>query len=156
VSMSLLHTVENATTVHVDLASLEDVLARVCGLVQVTQSVHILLSGDEAIQELNQRFRGIDSTTDVLTFPSGQREPFPLGDIAISVPYAERQAQARGVSAHNELIALIVHGVLHLVGYDDEEEDDKTAMQKRMNEIGELIGTPIDAFWTSVLHQDEE
>jgi ssRNA-specific RNase YbeY (16S rRNA maturation enzyme) len=42
------------------------------------------------------------------------------------------------------------------VGYDDEEEDDKTAMQKRMNEIGELIGTPIDAFWTSVLHQDEE
>ena len=155
-SMSLPHSVENATTVPVDLASLQDVLVRVCGIVHVTQSVHILLSDDEAIQELNQRFRGVDSTTDVLTFPSGQREPFPLGDIAISVPYAERQAQARGVSAHNEFIALIVHGVLHLVGYDDEEEDDKTAMQKRMNEIGELIGTPIDAFWTSVLHQDEE
>ena len=85
-----------------------------------------------------------------------RESPFPLGDIAISIPYAQRQALLRGVSLADELTALIVHGVLHLVGYDDETEADKLRMQQRMNEVGEMIGTPIDAFWTSVLHQNGE
>ena len=148
--------VENATESALDTEPLRGALARVCEIENITQSVTVLLSSDEHIRNLNSRFRNVDSTTDVLTFPSGQPSPFPLGDIAISTPYAERQAQLRGVPLENEHIALIVHGVLHLLGYDDETEADKLRMQHRMNEIGEMIGTPIDASWTSVLHQDGE
>ncbi|MEI7576639.1 MAG: rRNA maturation RNase YbeY [Armatimonadota bacterium] len=148
--------VENATESELELSKLQLALEKVCGIEEISQSVHVLVTTDQQVQELNQRFRGIDATTDVLTFPSGQNHPFPLGDIAISLPYAQRQASARGVGLEQELIALIVHGVLHLKGYDDVQDEDKLRMQTRMNEIGEMIGTPIDAFWTSVLHQEEE
>ncbi len=150
------HTVECEIDSHVDVAFLLDRLNRICLIEGVGQAVHVLVTGSEKVQELNLRFRGVDLDTDVLTFPSGQGLPFPLGDIAISHPYAVRQAEQRGVSTEEELVALIVHGVLHLVGYDDETEPDKLRMQTRMNEIGEMIGTPIDAYWTSVMHQEEE
>ena len=146
--------VEDATESALDTEPLRVALVKVCDIEKITQSVNVLLSSDEQVRDLNSRFRNVDATTDVLTFPSGQPSPFPLGDIAISIPYAERQAKLRGVPLEDELIALIVHGALHLVGYDDEAESDKLLMQKRMNEVGEMIGTPIDAFWTSVLHQD--
>lgn len=150
------HTVENHSEQAIELDPLRAALAKIAEIEDIVQPVHVLLTSSERICELNTRFRHIDAETDVLTFPSGQGHPFPLGDIAVSVPYAKRQAELRGVSTEDELIALIVHGVLHLVGYDDEEESEKLKMQSRMNEIGEMIGTPIDAHWTSVLHQEEE
>ena len=150
------HTVENSTEVVLELVPLLDCLNRVCQIEGVGQSVHVLVTDSDHVHDLNQRFRGVDADTDVLTFPSGQGLPFPLGDIAISLPYAMRQAEHRGVSIENELVALIVHGVLHLGGFDDETESDRLSMQKRMNEIGERIGTPIDAGWSSVLHREEE
>ena len=148
--------VENATESFLETEPLRVALTRICDIEKISQSVAVLLSSDEYVRDLNVRFRNVKSTTDVLTFPSGQQSPFPLGDIAISIPYAQRQALLRGVSLADELTALIVHGVLHLVGYDDETEADKLRMQQRMNEVGEMMGTPIDAFWTSVLHQNGE
>ena len=148
--------IENETGFELNLSATQLALEKVCEIESIQQAVNVLLTTDQQVQELNLRFRGIDGPTDVLTFPSGQSQPFPLGDIAISLPYAQRQATARGVSLEHELIALIVHGVLHLKGYDDEQDEDKVKMQTRMNEIGEMIGTPIDAFWTSVLHREEE
>lgn len=150
------HSVDDLTGSELDLSELNQTLARICEIEAISQAVHIQLTSDDEIQRLNRGFRGVNASTDVLTFPSGQGAPFPLGDIAISVPYAFRQAEARGVSLHDEVIALMVHGVLHLVGLDDETEEDRSEMQRRMNELGDVIGTPIDASWTSVLHQEEE
>lgn len=94
----------------------------------------ILLTEDEYIRELNRQFRGEDHITDVLSFPAG--EPMPgseelleyLGDIAISVDTARRQAENKGHSLEAELQLLAIHGVLHLLDYDHETAEEKKAM----------------------------
>lgn len=85
----------------------------------------ICLMGDAEIRRLNRSFRGNDKATDVLSFPwvgrvatSGRNKPIFLGDIAISVETATRNARREGHSALNEIRWLILHGVLHLLGYD--------------------------------------
>jgi probable rRNA maturation factor len=87
----------------------------------------ILLAGDKTMRGLNRTFRGKDQTTDVLSFPSGEDRlvdgTLPLGEIAISVPQAARQAEARGHSLPRELRVLVIHGYLHLLGYDHEVDD---------------------------------
>jgi probable rRNA maturation factor len=91
----------------------------------------ILITGDDQIQQLNREFLGYDQATDVLSFPAGDRMPGMspyMGDIAISVPFAERQARAGGHSLLAELQLLVVHGVLHLLGYDHAEPEDRAEM----------------------------
>jgi probable rRNA maturation factor len=79
------------------------------------------------VRRLNRVFRKKDKTTDVLSFPeSGRRLPDgtrPLGEIVISVPQAARQATASGHSLATELRVLVIHGYLHLLGYDHEVDD---------------------------------
>jgi len=88
----------------------------------------IAFVSDLRMRELNRSFRGIDKTTDVLSFPAGPNE-FPLtddvslGDIAISVQRAELQARESGLSFDDEMAQLILHGLLHLCGYDHETDD---------------------------------
>lgn len=106
----------------------------------------ILLTDDEYIQELNRQFRGEDRPTDVLSFPAG--EPMPgneglldyLGDIAIAVPVAERQASEKGHPLLAEIQLLAVHGVLHLVGYDHLEADEKEEMWDAQRAILTRLG----------------
>lgn len=81
---------------------------------------------DPAMRRLNRTYRGKDRTTDVLSFPqmSYGNEPQPstlLGDIVISLPQARRQAREYGVSLYEEVSRLLVHGLLHLLGYDHEQ-----------------------------------
>ena len=82
---------------------------------------------DRAMRELNRRWRGKRGTTDVLSFPSGQEEweraeGETLGDVVISVEQAARQAAAHGLSFEEEVAQLILHGLLHLCGYDHETD----------------------------------
>jgi probable rRNA maturation factor len=70
------------------------------------------------MRRLNREYRGDDRSTDVLAFPAGA--PEVLGDIVISLPYASRQASRRGESLHREVDRLLLHGYLHLLGYDHE------------------------------------
>jgi probable rRNA maturation factor len=84
-------------------------------------SATIAFVSDRRIRELNKQFRGIDKTTDVLSFPSD--EPDQLGDIAISISTATRQAQENGLTLNEEIAQLILHGLLHLDGYDHETDD---------------------------------
>lgn len=105
---------------------------------------------DEAIRNLNRDHRGVDEATDVLTFEAPEFPGAPLGEIVISVPYAERQAAIRGVGPRTELAYLAIHGVLHLCGFDDIEERDRAKMMATMAEIGESIGLPPDREWTSI------
>ena len=82
---------------------------------------------DRAMRELNKRWRGKRGTTDVLSFPSGQEEfekgeGLSLGDVVISVEQAARQAAEHGLDFEGEVAQLILHGLLHLCGYDHETD----------------------------------
>lgn len=91
--------------------------------------VSLLLCNDSLIRELNGRYRGIDSATDVLSFPQG--DPRLLGDVVISVETAERQASEYGVTVQEEVERLLAHGVLHLLGYDHESESEAEVMRAK-------------------------
>jgi probable rRNA maturation factor len=91
---------------------------------------------DETIREINRDNRGIDSVTDVLSFPQfddladiDQRRPYLLGDVVLCTAQAQRQAEEFGHSADRELIYLFVHSMCHLVGYDHMTEEEKAEMR---------------------------
>ena len=115
-------------------------------------SACILLTTDEHIQELNRTYRGIDESTDVLTFLAGDFAGDQLGDVAISIPYADRQAKARRVSLSQELGFLAIHGALHLVGFDDQTETERAEMVRQMNLVAAEVGLKPDEQWASLLH----
>lgn len=96
--------------------------------------VSLLFSGDSRIRELNRRFRNVDAATDVMAFPSGDRGGF-LGDIIISVETASRQADQLGHSLQYELAVLLVHGILHLIGYTDHDDGAQEEMSRRSEGI---------------------
>jgi len=109
-----------------------------------TWSLGLLITNDENIRRLNAQYRGEDSVTDVLAFPSGKDPdgfvsppctPPHLGDIAISYPRAVAQAAQYGHSTAEELDRLVVHGVLHLLGYDDQTQVQRKAMWARQESI---------------------
>jgi len=92
----------------------------------------VVVSDDAQLHELNRQFLGVDAPTDVLSFPNGETDPETgrpyLGDIILSLPRAAAQAGAGGHPLAAELQLLVVHGVLHLLGHDHAEEDEKAAM----------------------------
>ena len=94
--------------------------------------VHLVLTGDQTVRELNHRFLGNDRATDVLSFPDGDELPTGrlfLGEIVISLDSARRQAEGIGHGEVRELCELALHGTLHLLGYDHERDHGE------MNEI---------------------
>ena len=117
----------------------------------------IVITDDQTVQQLNREYRGYDETTDVLsfglsdltkpaigegeslTFPSPPDGMLHLGEVIISFPTAERQAGEQGHSVSKELQHLIVHGVLHLIGYDHIEPEEEAAMRARERVLLALI-----------------
>ncbi len=114
----------------------------------------LLITGDDTIRGLNAQFRGLDEVTDVLSFSAdhpghweGAAEPPkdaggfdfvmppgelpPLGEVIVSYPQAQRQAEQRGVPLEHELALLVVHGVLHLTGHDHLEPEESALMQSK-------------------------
>ena len=85
-------------------------------------SVTVAFVSDKSIRKLNQQFRNTDKPTDVLSFPSGEQDT-NLGDIAISVDTAAQQAKENDLTFENEIAQLILHGLLHLSGYDHETDN---------------------------------
>ena len=142
------------------------------GLAQATPpdtigQVSLLITDDATVQALNKQYRGLDATTDVLSFsaeygghwegdeaqpdsashlpsdwPLPGDEPPPLGDIVISLPQAARQADQQGVPLCSELALLLVHGALHLLGHDHYEDRERDEMQR-------LERLALDAFFGS-------
>ena len=84
-------------------------------------SATIAFVSDKRIRELNRQFRGVDKATDVLSFPA--EEKFNLGDVAVSVDTAAVQAKENGLTLDGEISQLILHGLLHLCGYDHETDN---------------------------------
>lgn len=121
--------------------------------------VNVLLTDNEGIHEMNREYRQIDRPTDVLSFPMTEY-PAPsdfslvekdmdsfdpdtgeliLGDIVISVDKVQEQAKAYGHSEKRELAFLVAHSMLHLMGYDHMEEQERTDMEARQREILEQL-----------------
>ena len=107
----------------------------------------LVITGDETLHTLNLQYMGIDAPTDVLSFPSGDTDPETgtvyLGDILISYPRAETQANQGGHSVAAELQLLTVHGTLHLLGHDHANETEKSRMWAAQTEILKAIGCPL-------------
>ncbi|MFZ5645440.1 MAG: rRNA maturation RNase YbeY [Bacillota bacterium] len=100
--------------------------------------VSLVLTGDDYIWELNRKYRGIDSSTDVLSFAQHEGDPMPdsgeedlLGDVVISLPAAVRQGEEYGHGFNRELAYLTAHGVLHLLGYDHMDEESRAVMREK-------------------------
>ncbi len=100
--------------------------------VSAAQSAVIILCSDYFIRKLNRRYRKIDKATDVLSFHIGDGDL--LGEVYISLQRAKVQARRYGVSYEDELKRLLVHGLLHLVGYDHIKSADRTVMEAREEE----------------------
>jgi probable rRNA maturation factor len=92
--------------------------------------VSLVFCEDDFIHQLNREYRGKDKPTDVLSFPQ-DLESGMLGDVVISVPYAQRQAKALRQSTAKEVEWLFLHGVLHLLGYNDDTEEELEEMSRR-------------------------
>jgi probable rRNA maturation factor len=109
--------------------------------------ITILLTGDEQMGELNWQYLGLDGTTDVLSFPAGEIDPdtqaLYLGDVVLSLPRARLQAEAGGHSLQAELQLLVVHGVLHLMGYDHASSAQKKTMWSLQAEILSQLEAPL-------------
>ena len=87
------------------------------------REVSVLFCADGRMRGLNRRYRGKDRPTDVLAFPAERSASGFLGDIVISVPYASREARRRREPREREIDRLLLHGFLHLMGYDHETDD---------------------------------
>ena len=134
----------------VDIDTLEELSGRVLAGEGVADGVAltVLTTDDETLQDLNLRFLGIDAPTDVLAFPEaaeaplGEGEPPSLGEIAISVPTAVRQASELGHSIADELAHLLTHGILHLCGYEHEGGGEEAARMRSREEfyLGDIRG----------------
>jgi probable rRNA maturation factor len=110
----------------------------------------VMLTDDSGIRTLNSNWRGIDKPTNVLSFPALQGEgarkpgdaPRMLGDIAIAYETTRREADAEGKLFEHHLSHLAIHGFLHLIGYDHENDADAEEMEALETEILEQLGIP--------------
>ncbi|MGB8261797.1 MAG: rRNA maturation RNase YbeY [Terracidiphilus sp.] len=105
--------------------------------VRLPGQVTLLLTTDAGIRRLNRRFRGKNKATDVLSFPAMavpglKGAEAPAGDLAISVDTARKQAKEQGHALGTELKVLILHGLLHLAGYDHETDSGKMARREQL------------------------
>ena len=106
--------------------------AAVAALGAASGAVVILLTDDETVRDLNDRFRGKDRPTNVLSFPAAKfpgADPQPLGDIVLAYGVCAAEAEEQGKTLRSHLTHLVVHGVLHLVGRDHEDDAEAEAME---------------------------
>lgn len=116
---------------------------RLTGCEPESVEVSVLFTNDEFIAELNRRYRGVEGPTDVLSFAFNEGEedavkvpgmPEMLGDVIVSLDTAARQAEANGKTVQEEIALLLVHGTLHLLGYDHDTPEKEAVMWKRQDE----------------------
>lgn len=107
-------------SVKIDDSGVRSFLSRVGRDVAQGREFAVVVSSDAAVRRANSRYRGVPKATDVLSFRDGENGR--LGDILISAQRAQRQAQEHGHSVDEEINILILHGLLHLLGYDHESD----------------------------------
>ncbi|MEC9093421.1 MAG: rRNA maturation RNase YbeY [Planctomycetota bacterium] len=108
-------------------------------------SAEISLSfvGDQEMHRLNVEFLGHDYPTDVLSFPLAKESRSLVGEIIVSVDTAARECNSHGLNAIEELMLYVVHGILHLVGYDDKSEESRSVMRAKEEYYMEKLGVEL-------------
>lgn len=127
---------------------------RACGLDGERDEWSVTFVDDAAIQELNREYRQADKPTDVLSFALEEADspkpppgmPRMLGDVVIAMPTALRQAEERGHPVEAELGLLLIHGLLHLLGYDHDTAAKKKKMWARQAELLAVLGLQVNDF----------
>ncbi len=140
----------HAPAPEIDARALKRLAVRALGAESVAADAElsIVLTDDAAVRELNRLYRGTDAPTDVLSFAQGEGEAFAapegasphLGDVVISIETARRQAAEGKLPLADEVAHLLVHGVLHLLGYDHEGTAESKLMRAREEAI---LGTGV-------------
>lgn len=122
--------------------------------------VTVVITDDEAVRALNQQFRGVDAPTDILSFPADLPPDLPddlaadleldeddmtpyLGDLIIAYPYTRHQAAESGHDLSDELVLLVIHGTLHLLGYDHDTPENEADMWETQAELLAALNVPI-------------
>ena len=127
----------------------EDALSRLAAHALAVERVpapaelSVVLSDDATVQQLNLQYRDVDAPTDVLSFSQAEGEAFAvpdgetphLGDVIISIDTARAQAVEYGLPLQDEVAHLLVHGILHLLGYDHIDDDDELLMRAHEDAI---------------------
>lgn len=139
---------ENRTDMEFDNLTYDEISNAVEGAAsffdfEIGYQVSISIVNKDEIHELNNKFRGVDNHTDVLSFPMEETDPRGveiLGDIVLCIDVAKEQAESFGHSFQRELAYLTVHSFLHLMGYDHMSEEDKLEMRSMEKEIMKKLG----------------
>lgn len=133
--------------------------ARLAGAVETVLRAHgltgeravtIVFTSDDDVAALNRQFRGVDAPTDVLSFPADAPpveipgEPVYLGDLVIAYPYASAQAEREGHGLSDSLTLLVVHGTLHLLGYDHDDQAKRAEMWAAQARALDSLNVPLD------------
>lgn len=109
--------------------------------------ISIVITDDETVRRLNHQYRQVDAPTDVLSFPAEDPgildEPPYLGDLIVALPTVERQAQNEGHAVEDELLLAVVHGSLHLLGYDHDTPENQAVMWAIQEELLRSLGVAI-------------
>ena len=143
--------VEYNLNIHLKKSWLQKIVLKALEVEGIVASAEIglVITDDKTIKKLNRTYRDADKTTDVLAFrmmPSTSQNPEEsfidppdgirhLGEVVISYTQASRQAQEQGHNVEQELALLVIHGVLHLLGYDHERPQENQKMRTKENEI---------------------
>lgn len=110
--------------------------------------ISIVIADDNTIRQMNCQYRDVDKPTDVLSFPADpapvpESEPY-LGDLVLALPYIQRQAAAEGHSIPDELVLAVIHGTLHLLGYDHDTPERQAAMWAKQAQALKTMGVSIE------------
>ena len=136
--------IETALDLPFDLALLEQAARAALDHQSADGDLTLVLTDDEQLHRLNRDYLGVDAPTDVLSFPASETDPETgrryLGDILVSVSRAEAQARAAAHPLEDEARLLVIHGVLHLLGHDHADVEEKAKMWKAQAEILESLG----------------
>lgn len=141
--------IEDAVQEQVDSAALREAAVETLTYLKVDpdSDLTIVVADDERLHELNRTYRDVDAPTDVLSFPDGSLDPETghryLGDVLISLPRAQAQADRAGHPTDSELQLLVIHGVLHLLGHDHLAQDEKERMWRAQREILDSLGVTL-------------
>ena len=132
--------IQNHSSISVSLPLLRKKTLKILKFTQIPKiDLDLTLVGDAEIRKLNCRFRKKDKATDVLSFPLYEKKEARkgrsfLGDIVISLATTKKQAKEHHVSFHQELLFLIIHGTLHLLGYDHEKSRREARIMRKMEQ----------------------
>jgi len=118
--------------------------------VDPASAVTVVVTNDEEVRRLNAQFRGVDAPTDILSFPADalpdeiEGEPPYLGDLIIAYPYTAHLAQEAGHTLDDDLVLLVIHGTLHLLGYDHDNAANQDEMWAEQAEALAAAGIAFD------------